>query len=64
MASKQVVFFHNTNLIKYNNIRSFDSLKLFINQWLFLRNLKYVDVFVVQSQPMKKDLGSYLESLA
>lgn len=63
MASKQVVFFHNTNLIKYNNIRSFDSLKLFINQWLFLRNLKYVDVFVVQSQPMKKDLGSYLESL-
>ena len=26
-------------------------------------NLKYVDVFVVQSQPMKKDLGSYLESL-
>ena len=60
ITSKQLVYFHNSNLLYRQSVRDLTSLKLYVNQILFRRNLKYVDVFVVQTRHARHELQDYL----
>ena len=60
IKSRQIVFFHNLNLLNKEKLRTLSSLKLFINQALFKMNLKYVNEFVVQSRHAERLLLQYI----
>lgn len=60
MASPQILYFHNQNIIDDIRVRDFATLKLKLNQLLFCRNLQYVDKFIVQTEHQRKNLNRYL----